>query len=445
MSVSNTNFFIQDTCTVPEGYRWDDGPLLTDMLPLTDMDINDVEDVVASTENDLNVQILGNSPLSYISVMSEYEPNPKTIAVKRVYDFGDYYNSESNVVVSNCFEDEEICHTYIMPGTYTLTVTTTEYLLKDRIDPSLTFASEGNDPEVILPDVFWQWRNFKCDNDINPLNKKVKWSSEYCQQIQWKHTMPCIKQQGCSWDETCIPEEDFSDCLNPGPISLAGYGVTMRSIDCTNAEQHGINQTCDRCHTHYLPQLELTSKVSQQKKLIKVAEIPPVAYLDVTQTSALTARVSPYTVRLSSKNTQSGSFPIERIDWDPGDGTPIKTVYRWSNSIASEFIYNGVYADDYKDPRNYDLVHTYTAPPGSVSTTFYPSITCYTSSTAATDCAKNIVGPMLEFADASSVPSTEEDVQLNTVRLLQNELNNNGRVLLGELNNNTVVVWRYNK
>ena len=437
----NATFDIKDIVTVPANYRWDDGePLIA--IPYSSLTINDLS-LVAFSTNTTGLEYNGRSPMTYVSVFSTYTPNKKAIAVKRVYDFGDYYNSESNTVVSNCFEDEEICHTYIMPGLYTITMTVTEYILKGEIDPSTIQQHDQKSPNVIIPDIFWQWRNFKCDGQKNPLNKTLKWNSEYCQQIQWKQANPCLSQPICTWESTCVPEESDSTCSNPGPMIAAVDNVTIKNIKCEDSYNKNMYQTCDGCFEQPFPDIETVTTTYVKNDIIRVTERPPIAYLDVFQDSNIANRQSPYKVTLSPKNIQSGSFPIERIDWDLGDGTPIKTVYRWSDRKDDGFVYTNTYQDDYRDPRNYDLTHTYYTDPNSVTSTFYPSLTCYTSSTAASDCVKNVVGPIISYSSTTE-QENEQEPNFSAVNILQNELNDNGKLLLGEVNN-TAVVWRYNK
>ena len=93
-----------------------------------------------------------------------------------------------------------------------------------------------------------------------------------------------------------------------------------------------------------------------------------------------------------------------------------------------------------KDPRNYDIIHEYEVSPGS-SLTFYPSLTCYTSSTASFDCAKGLVGPINPSSDNSNGGQYGASTK-KPLLLIQNELTDKGKVLLANIDC-TAVVWNY--
>jgi hypothetical protein len=203
-------------------------------------------------------------------------------------------------------------------------------------------------------------------------------------------------------------------------------------------------QTCNSCKTHEPPNIEVVKTVYTRELIVEVLENFPTAHIDIFQDPNFLNRNSPYKVKLTARNVLPGSFPIERIDWDLGDGTPIKSQKRWAINTDTEFEYSDVFFADWRDPRNYDINHVYETSPGS-NLTFYPSLTCYASSTGSYDCVKGIVGPI-----NPSPILTENDEANNAVNkrkplnLIQNELTDHGKVLLGELDC-TAVIWRYNK
>ena len=160
-------------------------------------------------------------------------------------------------------------------------------------------------------------------------------------------------------------------------------------------------------------------------------------------------RLTPLTVRLSPKHVICGSFPIEKIVWDMGDGSPLITQRRWAPTLEHPFVYStslltetdptnlkvysGSLENDPQDPRNYDVEHTYYRTLQGPHS-FYPSMTAYASSTGTYDTAAAVVGPLL-------FPTKDEELKIN---LIQSELTSHGKVYIGEINNN-VAVWRADK
>jgi hypothetical protein len=148
--------------------------------------------------------------------------------------------------------------------------------------------------------------------------------------------------------------------------------------------------------------------VVRKSFIVEVKEIPPVAGITCL-TRPLTGK-SPFTVELSPKGCKSGSFPIDRIDWNFGDGSPIVTVTRYSQNNfenVSKKIPLALSADP-DDVRNYNVKHTYTTDRGTYPV-FYPSLTCYSANTNTFDSCCTVVGPIL----ADYQP---EDIQVLKVR-----------------------------
>lgn len=436
------SFSISETITVPSDYFWDKGVPLLD-VPYFDLIINDPP-IAASTSSGL--QYAGRSPFMSVTLSSTYTPNPSAVGVKRIYNFGDYYNSESNIQISTCFNDETVCHTYVMPGTYTISMTIEEYVLIPKIIIPQGQYKQQTNVSQLPKDAFWQWRNFLCNDLINPLNRKLTWnySTECFCCYTWKDAVPCLCQPICVWDATC-PIENTS-CIDPGPQCEP---MTWQSTLCDPAPTEDASydkweqKTCATCLSEEIPDMVVVKTIYQKQLIVTVKETLPIAYIDVYQDPSFLNRNSPYTVRLTAKNTKSGSFPIERIDWDLGDGTPIKTQRRWAISTDPEFIYTDNYPRDWKDPRNYEIIHTYYVEPNS-NLTFYPSLTCYTSSTASSDCAKGIVGPINPAPPDSKYPENEETTIKKPLNIIQNEITDEGNLILGEVNC-TAAVWKHNK
>ena len=241
----------------------------------------------------------------------------------------------------------------------------------------------------------WQWSNFLCQSENNDQNTPVTWEQSLFQ-----------TSNQLTWTESSGPCETIVDIIVTN-ISSTSVSSTTYSVSSISAE-------------------------ITKEAFIRVLEIPPVAYLQVLSANS-SEQFSPYTVRLSPSKIKCGSFPIEKIIWDLGDGSPLLEQRRWSNTLSSPFVFSDELVEDYQDPRNYDVIHTYTKTPDS-DFCFYPSITAYCSSTGSYDCAATIVGP-LKLKPTDDV----------TVKILQNELtDNNGRVLIGQVGN-VVSAWRADK
>ena len=232
-------------------------------------------------------------------------------------------------------------------------------------------------------DVVWKWRYITKDVSIDPVHSiNLTWN----QAVKEKPT-------NVTWNYTSL--------YCPG--------------DLINMELSAFKQTVTK--TAY----------------VRVLEIPPTAVIEVIQPEEPLLRLTPLTVKLSPKNVISGSFPIEKIVWDMGDGSPLITQRRWAPTLSLPFVYSGSTENDPHDPRNYDVEHTYYRTLQGPHS-FYPSMTAYASSTGTYDTAAAVVGPLL-------FPPKTEDFKIN---LIQSEMTSYGKVYIGEINNN-VAVWRADK
>jgi hypothetical protein len=137
----------------------------------------------------------------------------------------------------------------------------------------------------------------------------------------------------------------------------------------------------------------------------------------------------PLTVTITPRYTLTGSFPIEKIVWDLGDGSPLITKTRWDNNTSFPFVTSGAMSADPLDPRNFDIVHTYTKPDNSVYS-FYPSITAYTYSTGSSDACSITIGPI-----------AAQPLQGVGFKILQTELNEDGTALIGQVGDN-IGIWK---
>jgi len=437
--MSAATFTPVNITTVKDTYSWDDGTPLIDIGP-SDLLINETE-LILSSANVAGIQYLGRSPFAIVALSSTITPNPSAVATTRIVDFGDYYNSESNLVKIDTLSAEYFCHTYVMPGVYTVKMTVIEYVKLKDVNTNLPLNStqiyfQPTELANELP-IFWQWCNYQCSNSlasINLRNKAVSWAEAEFQedrQFTWtESTGPCVtvptQMTMWNWDEQ--------------KCSSTSISLSWQTMECESC----ISKTWDEitsskfelgCVETPFVIVPLTTEYVLEN-LVKVVEIPPKAFLEVQQNSNPNNRISPHLVTLSPKYVRCGSFPIEKIEWNLGDGTEKLTQRRWSVNRDTRFTENFEYEVDWKDPRNFDIKHVYNRTPKS-GAAFYPSLTCYASSTSTSDCASGLVGP-LKLGD-----SVVEDGE-STVTFLQNELTDYGRILIGEVND-TLAIWRYNK
>ena len=144
------------------------------------------------------------------------------------------------------------------------------------------------------------------------------------------------------------------------------------------------------------PQTQLLQTKTDTKvktlSVCTVQEILPKANLySVTQP---TTGYAPFLVRLTARTTIPGSFPVDKILWDFGDGSERLLVSRYYNEPNSNLIFTNVLSSDSQDHRNYDVLHTYTRECDTYPV-FYPSITAYSSSTNSVDTCSLTIGPVL--------------------------------------------------
>jgi hypothetical protein len=254
--------------------------------------------------------------------------------------------------------------------------------------------ASGPNFEIRNNPVSWQWKKIKVEPDFYELYT-----------------------QNTSWNET------KSTALFPRTWKQ------IKNFKCTSSKD-------DVGCLELVPSLSSSTFTQTLTSTIRVLEIPPTVYLDIIHSKNINERESPYTVTLSPRFIRSGSFPIEIILWDLGDGTPViernRNTPLQSYSDNIKFVYQGAFSNDFLDPRNYDLIYTYTRT-SNTNNCFYPSITAIASSTGTSSCAKNIVGP-LKYISATKTP----------FKLNQNYLGDTGVAYSGIVND-TAVFWNRNK
>lgn len=395
-----TDFLIVSGTTVPKDYSWDIGnPLET--TPTT---------VIADSTTEY---ISGYAP----GVKVLFKPNitdliyagSPNVSATYTWNFGDYNNSVNNIAILPC--QEIIEHTYILPGKYTVSLTN----VQSKIDEP---------PEVLTDlclgkhDIGWYWNNLICDDPqkttwdetkcvppLTAINRRPKWwdpedrcLGKYCKSWQWSDLAPTGKNP-VFWYQT-YPYGDF----------------TKRWKNETNDTQCDFEDTIT---------IDVTEQTALKQFIVEVKEIMPIASI-YNDTIPLTG-YSPYTFKLSPKHTKTGSFPIDRIDWSPGDGTSIKTITRYVIPDEKFFTYNGTYFNDPADPRNYDFVYTITRNSSNYPV-FYPSLTCYSACTNSSDACSIVVGPILL------------EPQSQNIKLLKTKNTTKGDFYGIEINNNLTLL-----
>lgn len=390
-----TNFAILTAATVFEDYSWDVGsPFAPGVLTLTNratINPSTSTEYVSGFAPGVRV-IFDNRSITDFAIGS---PN---FFVRFDWDFGDYYNLNTNYVSLTCAVPVQ--HIYTMPGKYTVTLT--------QVAAYNNFVSE--DPLYCRGDynLNWYWNILQC-----AFATKLTWDQTTLNPLPtagvgipktWINNTDCLQKycKSWSWFKTSC---DFP--------SKTTWEQTQTGKEFEKRWQFEVNDTvCAISDTPHLQVLNTTQQTITKKFIVEVKELPPKARMHCL-TRPLTG-TSPVNIRLTPKTTRAGSFPIDRIDWDFGDGTPIKVVTRQGAEKDSTLIRNNEIANDFLDPRNYDVTHTYNRTAEQYPI-FYPSLTAYSANTGIYDACSIPIGPI-------SLPKTNRQVDLLKVK---NTLNGN--------------------
>lgn len=475
--------------TVLPNYSWDQGIPTQDFIDL----IKNPKLLAKTNENTGTIEkYIGHAPLFSVILSSAFTPTlPNLLSVERTVTFGDYYNSESNIVTNTTLSNVAFCHTYIMPGEYTITYKVKEYFkttiatefvpfpcvetfgggadclewtwknLDCTTNPSLSVTWSLTLPgeeyrkfwkyeQCLLPGftggvytqpvdqparepLSWQWFNFLCESPTNPYNTPTNWKQTEFQaenQLFWSETTPCVILQQLQ-DVNVNWRWENLECNS---TIIEPYSPTTKTWDelvCAQTTGRSWTNLALRC-SERSTQVQIISSITttetEKKAFVKVLENPPKAILSFTnQPSSFENRISPLTIRLTPRFTKCGSFPIERIVWDLGDGSPLLEQKRWNINVNVPFVYNRTYISDPFDPRNYDVIHTYKKTSRS-EYAFYPSLTAFASSTGTSDSVSNIVGPL-------KLP----DIIGEEINLIQAEMVSDKNLYLAEINKKIVL------
>lgn len=421
----NANLEICLINTVPPTYVWDDGvPEQNSFEPLNALS--------AQSDNSSGLEYVCYAPYTTVILSSTNTQRPSSIAIKRTIDFGDCYNSTENTITEVGSGIKYFSHLYIMPGLYTIKLIEEEYVVANNPAkfPALSYSQSSPINGLNDLQTSWHWRDYK---NIKESNFPATWQS-----LKFQNTLKFKKPKQLTWFNTkdCLSSLNsevywqWNNILNDIPVdNTHAKRITWNQSASGGEFQKTWNSIIGNCNVDDFVLSGAPIRTVTKDAVIRIKELPPIAYLSGNQPIDLNNRHFPLTVRLTPKYTQCGSFPIEKIVWDLGDGSPLITRRRWENGYKFPFVYTGALSGDYKDPRNFDVVHTYEKTERG-QYTFYPSITAYSSSTGTSDSAATVVGPIK--AEVFSVSSFV---------INQNHLNHNGALLLGEIEK-TAAVWK---
>lgn len=391
------DFLVYSGITVPSNYSWDKGEPLDGSI------------VTTTTAYSTQTYISGYAPGLKVTFLNDSIEEAKFNLIDYNWDFGDYYNNDNNIVALSCLSYTD--HTYIMPGKYTVTLTMTQ-----------AQKEEDQQPDTINPNdlicrgkggVRWFWDALSATNCIT-------WDGAECDYYGGLSLQPVVTGYDKWWDDELKCFQKYCKLWSWAALK-GGYIFSSPKVNPDKPvtdnpvtwKETKYNQSFEKKWMYeangkacVVDIVNIPTVLKQTKTLeyvVEVFELPPTAGISCfTQT---VTGYSPLTVRLSPSACVPGSFPIDRIDWNFGDGSPIKTISRYTPLTAdSEVIKTNVFANDSQDVRNYDTLHTYTVNKNTYPV-FYPSLTCYSANTYTSDSCSTVVGPVL-------LQPTSQDIQL---------------------------------
>jgi len=387
-----TNFNIVSAVTVPRDYSWDKGIPFTNNLTTKNIfsseafvpgetdsssynePINPDNPFVLNTNTNY---ISGYAPGVRIVLQNTSIPNPEYFNAYYEWNFGDYYNNTGTYTLS-CLSQIE--HTYILPGTYTVSLKLKQIKVNSQLiteDPTC----RG------LYGIKWFWDDLRQNNENNltwnQLTCNTPVTASFKLKKWWTDEADCLQKYCLFWSWGQTREIDGR---NPVTWSQSdSFGEYSKTWEFENNDIE-----CFIPEAKYLQSFQPIEQDYIIQNFIEVKELLPVAGLySVTQPVSGT---SPYTIQLTPRTTKLGSFPLEKIDWNFGDGTPTITITR--NSLSTEnLIFTNTFSADPNDVRNFDILHTYYLTKNNYPI-FYPSLTCYSSNTNSNDSCCITIGPI---------------------------------------------------
>lgn len=371
-----TDFSIFFGQTVPKNYFWDLGAPFQTPNTTTSATIYIQNSVPCISGYAPGLRVLfGNNSFSD----EGFDLNDYT------WDFGDYYHSNNNVISLSC-STGAVEHTYIMPGEYTVS-------LRHVQSKSATVFSQESDPTFCRGkyNTRWFWNELKCLTPLGNDNlEKLTWNETMCvpptsvivpRPKWWDNETKCFEKYCTFWSWYDLKSEQET-CKT--------WTQTETDEEFEKKWMFEANDTvCTVSNAEFLNTVQTTEQ-NVFKTVVTVKEIMPVAGMhSVSATIGLT----PLTLQLTPRNCKSGSFPLDRIDWDFGDGSPVKTTSRYIPVEDPDVVYTGYFGSDKNDVRNYDVIHTYNRTINSYPV-FYPSLTCYSANTNSSDSCSITIGPI---------------------------------------------------
>jgi hypothetical protein len=389
-----TGFSLISGSTVPQDYSWDIG------LPFT-------PGITESEAYSTIEYISGYAP--GLKVLFRNDSIPDTSSEFNIdyldysWNFGDYYNYNGNFISLSCVVPVE--HIFIMPGKYSVSLTQTQTTTETVVDAP---------PDLCLDkyNLNWYWTKMECVN----LDSKT-WDDTKCTSPTfpkwWDNELVCFQKYCKFWSWERLKCTDTINRVKWEETATGGQ-FEKRWFFENNDTVCGVPE--------FLTFTNTQSQTITKQYIVEVKEIMPKARLhSVTQPPLGNSGIA---IQLSPQATKCGSFPIDRIDWDFGDGSPIKTVTRQGNNLADvELFNNNIFSGDPLDPRNFDALHTYNRS-ADMYTMFYPSITAFSANTGTFDSCSTTVGPI-------SLPA----VTPNEVKLVKSKNTVNGVLYSIEYNN----------
>jgi len=357
------DFKVLSAVTVPDTYIWDQG------VPLSGNAI-----VPAYTTN---TYASGYAPGLKVKFANLSIPDPEFTNATYTWNFGDFYNDTTNVITVT--SNEPVEHTYVMPGNYNVTLTLNQNRIITTLQNILTLCRGKYG-------INWFW-----DRLTSTVATNLNWDETKC--------IPATPRKRPKWwdDETACLEKYCKQWSWYENSSIGANPVEWLQTKTFNSFekqwQYEINDTpCAVRNAEFLDTLQTSSNTKIITNIVHVKEKMPIAFMEQV-TSLTSTNLRKIEVSFSPFKTVTGSFPIDRIDWDFGDGSPILTLTRYTAEV-NDFVYrNNAYNFDVNDVRNYNVKHTYNIT--NLYPLFYPSLTCYSASSNSYSSCSLRVGPLI--------------------------------------------------
>jgi len=362
--MSTTSFTVISATTVSTNYRWDGD------YPSLDTSVYVGGEVISGNSPGLSAIFSNTSTIDDINDLNYF-----------TWNFGDYYNQSTNVAYTTSISDI-VSHLYIMPGVYTVTLT--RNTLKRKDFPVNTEACKDRNG------VYWNWSSVLSSLSSSTPPQNITWDQTKAsgsKSKKWISNIKCLGKYCTYWNWNNLQSDSVNN-LTWRIVSVLG-SKTSTWNDIKNVSE-GCGGT-DQNQTVYTLEVAQTARPN----IISLFDIKPVAFLACKTVSY---GENPLTVQITPSSSLCGSFPIEKIVWDFGDGSEEKIVSRY-DTPESVFTYTSAISSDIYDPRNYDLVYTYRI---SSTNVFYPSIKVYGMNSIYFDSAKTVVGP-ITYPSISSI------------------------------------------